>query len=153
MNIKIRKAGNKDIPSILSLSYELGRPKPSNDREVGIFKKKIKDYFVDPQKSIIVAIEDSKIVGFVSLIFLQRLNRAYFEMYIPELVVTGKKRSFGIGKKLIDFCIELAEKKDCYGIRLESGNMRKKSHQFYKNIGFEQTSLSFSKLIRRDCRF
>ncbi len=148
MNIEIRKAENKDVSFILNLLYELGRPKPSNDKEVGIFKEKIKNYFTDPQKSIIVAIKDSKIVGFTSLIFLQRLNHVHFEIYIPELVVAEKFRSFEIGKKLMNFCMELAEKKDCYRIRLESGNMRKKSHKFYKNLGFEQNSLSFNKVIR-----
>ena len=94
-----------------------------------------------------MADQESKITGLVSVIFLQRLNRAKQEMYIPELVVTERKRSLGIGEKLVEFCEELAKKNNCYRIRLESGNMRIKSHKFYKNLGFEQSSLSFSKNI------
>ena len=66
-------------------------------------------------------------------------------MYIPELIVTTQLRNFGIGKKLIKYCIDLAKKKDCYRIRLESGNQRKESHKFYKSIGFEQSALTFTK--------
>ena len=137
MEISIIKATDKDIPSILDLLYELDRPIPI-DKEIKVFKNKIKGYFSDSQKTILLAKQDSKIVGLVSIIFLNRLNRAKLEMYIPELIVTKQLRNFGIGKKLIQHCIDLAKKKRCYRIRLESGNQRKESHKFYKNIGFEQ---------------
>jgi GNAT superfamily N-acetyltransferase len=86
-----------------------------------------------------------KIVGMVSVMFLSRLNQTTLEMYIPELIVLEKYQNQGIGKKLINFCITLAKEKKCHRIRLESGNQRKESHQFYKHLGFEQSSLSFTK--------
>lgn len=147
MEISIVKATDKDIPFILELLYDLDRPIPIDEKEIKIFKNKIKDYFSDPQKTILVAKQDSKIVGFVSIILLRRLNRAKLEMYIPELIVTKHLRSLGIGKKLMYYCIDLAKKKDCYRIRLESGNQRKDSHKFYKSIGFEQSSLTFTKSV------
>ena len=147
MEISITKAIDKDIPFILELLYDLDRPTPIDEKEIKVFKNKIKDYFSDPQKTILVAKQDSKIVGLVSVILLRRLNRAKLEMYIPELIVTKELRNYGIGKKLIQYCIDLAKKKDCYRIRLESGNQRKDSHKFYKSIGFEQSALSFTKYI------
>ena len=147
MEISIIKATDKDIPFILELLYDLDRPTPIDDKEIKVFKNKIKDYFSDPQKTILVAKQDSKIVGLVSVILLRRLNRAKLEIYIPELIVTKELRNYGIGKKLIQYCIDLAKKKDCYRIRLESGNQRKDSHKFYKSIGFEQSALSFTKYI------
>ena len=147
MTISIKKASKKEIPFILELLYELERPKPKNDKEIEIFKNKIKDYFSDPQKTIFLAKQDAQIVGMVSIIFLNRLNQTKNEMYIPELIVSKKFRNLGIGKKIMQFCVEFAKREDCYRIRLESGNQRKKSHEFYINIGFEQNSLSFSKNI------
>ena len=147
MEISIKKATDKDIPFILELLYELDRPKPINDREIKVFENKIMGYFLDLQKTIILAKQDSKIVGLTSIIFLSRLNRTKLEMYIPELIVTTQLRHFGIGKKLIKYCIDLAKKKDCYRIRLESGNQRKESHKFYKSIGFEQSALTFTKHV------
>ena len=147
MEISIVKATDKDIPFILELLYDLDRPIPIDEKEIKIFRNKIKDYFSDPQKTILVAKQDSKIVGFVSIILLRRLNRAKLEMYIPELIVTKQLRNLGIGKKLMRYCIDLAKKKDCYRIRLESGNERKDSHKFYKSIGFEQSSLTFTKSV------
>ena len=83
-----------------------------------------------------------------SMIFLQRLNQTRLELYIPELVVTKKDRRQGIGKKLMEYCIQIAKDSNCYRIRLESGNSRKESHMFYKNLGFNQSSLSFEKKLQ-----
>jgi GNAT superfamily N-acetyltransferase len=88
---------------------------------------------------------DVEIIGMVSVMFLSRLNQLKYEMYIPELVVLEKYQKQGIGKNLINACIEIAKDKKCHRIRLESGNRRKESHQFYKHLGFEQQALSFTK--------
>jgi GNAT superfamily N-acetyltransferase len=144
VDISITKATEKDIPSILELLYELDRPIPIDDKEIKAFQNKVKDYFSDSQKIIFLAKQDSKSVGLVSVILLRRLNRTKLEMYIPELIVTKELRNSGIGKKLIQHCIAFAKKKGCYRIRLESGNQRKESHQFYINLGFEQSALSFA---------
>ncbi|MBS1267623.1 MAG: hypothetical protein MAG458_00330 [Nitrosopumilus sp.] len=145
-NITIKEASEKDIPIVLGLLYELGRPKPQKDSDVDSFRKLVKKYFIDSDKQIRVAIlDDTKIVGMVSMMFLSRLNRDTPEMYIPELVVIEKYQNQGIGKKLINSCISLAKENHCHRIRLESGNQRKESHQFYKHLGFDQSALSFTK--------
>ena len=143
----IRESTLDDISSILNLLYDLDRPRPLDDDEANLFKNKISDYFLDSQKNVVVAEQDKKIVGVVSIIYLQRLNRVKTEMYIPEFIVTEKLRCFGIGKKLMQYCMDLAKKKKCYRIRLESGNSRKESHRFYKNMGFEQSAQFFSKYV------
>lgn len=144
-SIAIKEASKKDIPIILGLLYELGRPKPQKDSDVESFRKLVKKYVTDSDKQIHVAvIDDMKIIGMVSMVFLPRLNRDTSEMYVPELIVLEKHRNQGIGKKLIDSCISLAKEKNCHRIRLESGNKRKESHQFYKHLGFEQSAFSFT---------
>ena len=147
MKSLIRNANDTDMPEILELLYELDRPKPIDEDEIKVFRDKIEDYFSDPYKKIMIAEIDSRVVGLVSIIILRRLNRAKFEMYIPELVITEEFRYSGIGKKIIAHCINLAKEENCYRIRLESGNQRKESHKFYVSLGFDQSSLSFSKNI------
>jgi len=145
-NMLVRPASGKDIPILLGLLYDLGRPKPQEDSDVEIFRKLITKYVKDPDKKILVAeLDDVKIIGMVSVMFLSRLNQSTLEMYIPELIVLEKYQNHGIGKKLINSCTTLAKEKKCHRIRLESGNLRKNSHQFYKHLGFEQSSLSFTK--------
>ena len=147
-NVAVRTSSEKDIPVLLGLLYDLGRPKPKKDPDVEIFRKSVIKYVKDSDKTILVAeIDDIQIVGMVSVMFLQRLNQLTLEMYIPELVVLEKYQNHGIGKKLINSCIALAKEKNCHRIRLESGNQRKESHQFYKHLGFEQSAFSFTKSL------
>ena len=147
-NVVVRTSSEKDIPVLLGLLYDLGRPKPQKDSDVEIFRKLVTKYVKDLDKTILVAeIDDIQIVGMVSVIFLQRLNQLTLEMYIPELVVLEKYQNHGIGKKLINSCIALAKEKNCHRIRLDSGNQRKESHQFYKHLGFEQSAFSFTKSL------
>ena len=146
MDISIRQAKKNDIPIILGLLYELGRPKPKKDSDVEKFRKLVKKQISDPDKEILVAeINDVNIVGMLSLVFIPRLNQNGKELYIPELVVTKKFQNKGIGTQLINFSISLAKEKKCHNIRLESGLLRKEAHNFYKNLGFRTNSYSFTK--------
>ena len=145
-NITIRESISDDIPSLLELLYELGRPKPQKDNDLEDFTQLLKNYIDDNDKKILVAkIDDSKIVGLISLVFLPRLNQKTLELYVPELIVSQNYQSQGIGTKLINFSIELGKEKKCHRIRLESGNQRIESHKFYKHLGFENSSMFFTK--------
>lgn len=147
-NIVIREANGPDVPVLLGLLYELGRPKPEIDSDVDVFRKLVSRYLSDSDKKILVAvIDDVELAGMASIVFLPRLNQKTLELYIPELVVSKKHQKFGIGSKLIDSCIELGKRKNCHRIRLESGNERTQSHLFYKHIGFSQHAQSFTKKL------
>ena len=142
-DVIIREASEKDVADILLLLYELGRLKPQNS-DVSAFEKLVIQYITDSDKQILVATHQMKIVGMMSMIFLSRLNQNTREMYVPELVVIKKYQNLGIGKKLMNQCIILSKEKKFHRIRLESGNARQKSHQFYKDLGFEQSALSYT---------
>ena len=147
-NITIREASDVDIPILLGLLYELGRPEPEVDSDVDNFRKLVKQYISDSDKKILVAVlDDVEIVGLLSIVFMTRLNQKTLELYIPELVVREKYQNSGIGSKLIESCIEIGKKKNCHRMRLESGNQRTLSHQFYKHLGFSQYAQSFTKKL------
>ncbi|MDH3617528.1 MAG: GNAT family N-acetyltransferase [Nitrosopumilus sp.] len=146
MSIKIRAAKKNDIPLVLGLLYELGRPKPEKDSDLDLFRNLVKKQIADSDKTILIAEKnDVNVVGLVSIVFLPRLNQIGQELYIPELIVTEKYRNQGIGTMLIEACVYLAKQKNCKKLRLESGNKRRESHKFYENLGFESNSLSFTK--------
>jgi ribosomal protein S18 acetylase RimI-like enzyme len=149
MNIKIRKAKEKDIGEILNLLYQLQRPKPKTTSENRTFRKRILQYLDEKDKEIIVAEQNSRIIGLVSIMLLPRLNRTELELYIPELIVSEDHRGLGVGKSLMESCVNMARKKKCFRIRLESGNQRKGAHLFYKRIGFEQSALSYTMAIKQ----
>ena len=141
----VRDSSFSDVPSILKLLYDLGRPLPKTDIERENFEKLIKEFFIDTKKKILVSeIDDTKIIGLVSIMFLSRLNQNSLEMYIPELIIDKEYRNLGIGRQLINSCIVLAKNKKCHRIRLESANHRIDSHLFYKRMGFEKSAFSFT---------
>ncbi len=144
--ISIREASDVDVPILLGLLYELGRPEPQVDSDVDSFRRLAKQYISDSDKKILVAVlDDVEIVGMLSIVFLTRLNQKTPELYVPELVVRKKYQKSGIGSKLISFCIQVGKKKNCHRIRLESGNQRSQAHRFYKSMGFSQSAQSFTK--------
>ena len=145
-NLNIRESIYDDIPLLLELLYELGRPKPQNENEIESFTKLLKNYIDDSDKKILVSeINDSKIIGLISLVFLSRLNQKTLELYVPELIISQQYHNQGIGKKLLNSSIELGKEKKCHRIRLESGNQRTESHKFYEHLGFENSSMFFTK--------
>lgn len=146
-HIKIRPATKKDITFILELLYDLKRPRPKNKSEKTFFEKQIMIYLTDSDKKILVAESDSRLVGMVSMIFISRLNRANPELYIPELVVAKDQRHSGIGKLLMNSCIDIAKKKKYFRLRLESGHQRKEAHRFYTKLHFEQSALTYTKKL------
>jgi ribosomal protein S18 acetylase RimI-like enzyme len=147
-DIKIRSAEKTDIDAILELLYDLGRPRPKNKSEKIRFGKQILLYITNRDKKILVAESNSKVVGAVSMIFIPKLNRINPELYIPDLVVAKGHRRLGVGKLLMDSCIGVAKKKNCFRIRLESGHQRKEAHRFYKKLRFEQSALTYTKKLK-----
>ena len=143
----IREARKKDIPKLLEMLYELNRPKPKTNSDLKDFKKLLQIYLNDSNKKILVAVSDNMIVGMVSMMFLHRLNYNTFELYIPDIIVKEQFQHLEIGTKLINSCIAIGKNLECHRIRLDSGNPRKESHEFYKKLGFIQYGLSFSKKI------
>lgn len=147
--MKLRHPKATDIKSIIELLAQLDRPLPTDRYETKKFQKLIKSYIqfnsTNNNRGIILATTDSKIIGLVSFVLLERLNQPFREFWIPELVVSKEYRSHGIGKKLIQRCEFIAKRKKCYRIRLESRNDRIDSHNFYKKIGYKQISLAFEK--------
>ena len=125
MKLVIRTAIVSDVDIILDLLYELERPRPTNKSDLQIFKDIILQYITGKDKTLIVAEYDKLVVGLSSIMFLLRCNQKQMEMYIPELIIRHQYQKCGIGKMLIKHCVSLAREKNCYRIRLESGNWRK----------------------------
>jgi GNAT superfamily N-acetyltransferase len=146
--VKLRHAKPADINSIIEIPSKLDRPLPKNRNEIKKFQKLIKSYIqvnstnsTNINRGIILATRNSKILGLVSYVLLERLNQLLSEFWIPELVVSGEYRNSGIRKLLIQRCESLAKRNKCYRIRLESRNDRIGSHNFYKKLGFNRLHL------------
>jgi ribosomal protein S18 acetylase RimI-like enzyme len=146
--VKIIHAKMTDVKSIIQLQAQLDRPLPKDKHEIRKFQELVRDYIrLKDSRGIILATSNSKIVGMVSYVLIDRLNQPLRELWIQELVVTTGYRNRGIGKRLVMKCESIARRNKCYRIRLESRNDRTDSHNFYKKIGFSQMALAFQKKL------
>lgn len=146
--VKIMHAKMTDVKSIIQLQAQLDRPLPKDKHEIRKFQELVRDYIrLKDSRGIILATSNSKIVGMISYVLIDRLNQPLRELWIPELVVNTGYRNRGIGKRLVMKCESIARRNKCYRIRLESRNDRTDSHNFYKKIGFSQMALAFQKKL------
>jgi GNAT superfamily N-acetyltransferase len=131
MQILIRIAEINDSEYITELSNQLGY----ETRIVDIQNRLIK-ILENEDNCVYVAVKNGKIVGWIHGFYSLRIESNFFAE-IGGLVVDENFRKNGIGKKLVDKVIQWSKLKNCEKVRVRCNVIRKESHRFYENIGFE----------------
>jgi GNAT superfamily N-acetyltransferase len=67
--------------------------------------------------------------------------------WLEDLVVTARRRSQGIGRRLLDASTTWARERGCTHLLLNSAVTRTDAHRFYLASGMTQTSLNFGREI------
>lgn len=141
--LQIRKAASAEIPQILELFAQADIDNGevlSIDAAQGIFNK-LKLY---PNFSIYVALIGDKVVGTFELLIMDNLAHLGKPSGIVEdVVVFGEYRSQGIGRKMMEYAMDVCRKAGCYKLILSSSLHRNRAHQFYENLGFKKHGYSF----------
>lgn len=137
--MKIRKCQESDIIEVYNLICELKNEKFDYYKFEIAFKKKIND----EKNYYILGVENSNIIGFLSLVVDYQLHHAAKVATIEELIVSSKYRSKGMGKALINRAIDYAKSKNCDVLELTSGFSREQAHNFYEKNGFKKSSYKF----------
>jgi len=139
--MNIRKAKQEDYNEIMLLFNGFVEEDRYSNHDFDSFKKVLasEDGFV------FVAQEGEKLIGFstMSIRNVVRYPRPIAEL--DELYVVPDYRRKGIGKALLDICIDTAKSRSCYRIYLESHKDREHAHAFYEKHNFIKYGHSFSK--------
>jgi GNAT superfamily N-acetyltransferase len=94
--------------------------------------------------SLLVAEDDGNIVGTTVLAILPGFAHSTSPFAVIEyVVVEEKRRSQGIGKTLMEYCLKLAKEAGCYKVILTSDKRRERAHKFYHSLGFEASAEGF----------
>ena len=141
----IRTATEHDIPHILELYRQLSfhpeehKVPPLKDcRKVFAAASKIPGY------SLLVAEENGEVIGTTVLAILPGMAHGTAPFAVIEYVVVDEKcRSKGIGKLLMEYCLESAKEAGCYKVMLTSDKKRERAHEFYRSLGFEASAHGF----------
>jgi GNAT superfamily N-acetyltransferase len=143
----VRTATESDIPRIQELYLQLAfsppppdMPRPSAEE----YRRVCREMNALPGYELIVAEEAGKVVGTTVLAILPGMAHGVSPFAVIEYVVVDEKhRCKGVGKKLMEYCIECAKKASCYKIMLTSDKRRTEAHEFYKSLGFDASAHGF----------
>jgi len=141
----IRPALEKDIPRILELYPQLAfnpgeyKAPPLEDcKKVFAAASKVPGY------SLLVADENGEVVGTTVLAILPGMAHGTSPFAVIEYVVVDeKRRSKGIGKLMMEYCLARAKEAGCYKVMLTSDKRRDRAHKFYRSLGFEASAEGF----------
>ncbi|MGE5614204.1 MAG: GNAT family N-acetyltransferase [Bacillota bacterium] len=143
MDIIIRKAEKKDLPSILLL---YSQPDMDNGEVLDIkaaenIFEKMGQY---PDYSVYVAELNGNIVGTFALAIMDNLaHMGAPSGLIEDVVVLDSLQGKGIGKCMMNYAIGICRDKGCYKVSLSSNLKRERAHRFYEGIGFKKHGYSF----------
>lgn len=145
----IRTATENDLPRILQLYLQLAIP-PLDDRDepdlvLDSHRKAFADITALPGCEVIVAEEDSQVIGTSMLTIVPNLSHNGKPWIIVEnVVVDSKYRRTGAGKLLMEYIKAKAIETGCCKIQLMSDKRRtEEAHKFYKAIGYNATAEGF----------
>jgi len=126
MDIHIRRATKEDLPSMISLLSQLTIVgNPSSD--------KINNRIYD--NIYLACTGNDVIIGTITMFVEYKIiHNASKVGHIEDVVVHSDYRKLGVGKLLIDHCLDLAKKLACYKVILDCDEENVK---FYEKCGFK----------------
>jgi GNAT superfamily N-acetyltransferase len=159
--MKIRKATQKDISSIIECSKEFHKCGTAlfNEKERKLFKfkknhfsilKKLLQKWIRSKKAkIFVAEVDGSIVGFM-IATINKIASVYEhekEIHIEGIFIRKGFRRKGIGKKFFEEAERWAKDKGIYSIGLTVLLKNKDAFSAYKKLGFFTHNYKMSKIV------
>lgn len=155
--LKIRYAGEEDIPALDRLLYQVH--KIHSDTRPDLFKKGCKKYTDDELKEIIsdknrpifVAEINNEVKGYAFCIHKQELNSFSLTdiktLYIDDLCVDSDARGLHIGTRLYEYVLDYAKNNGYYNVTLNVWAGNDNAMNFYKHIGLKVQKIGMEKIL------
>jgi glucosamine-phosphate N-acetyltransferase len=100
---------------------------------------------LDDNHNIFVYVLDNKIVGMITLLHEQKLiHNGLKIVHIEDLVVDKEYKNRGIGRDLINYCLDKISKEEYYKIILDCSE---ELERFYNKFGFEKKNIQMAKYL------
>ena len=143
LDIEIRKAEEKDIPSIIALHSEidLSNEESISLQNANIIFSRIQSY---PNYHIYVALIQGEVVGTFALLIMHNLaHNGAPSGIVEDVAVRREWQGKGIGKHMMAYAMQRCKEAGCYKMALSSNSIRENAHRFYESLGFNKHGYSF----------
>ena len=137
--MEIRKISQKDLDTLMDLYVQLS---PINEGLPAQKRDEIWEQIQNDDKiTYLGAYENDQLIATCFLTIIPNFSNQGRPIGFIENVVTDEKwRGKEVGSQLLKKAIELAKEQNCYKVFLESGITRTGAHDFYRSLGFDDTS-------------
>lgn len=149
--MEYRKARLDDLPVIIQL---YGDDNIGSTREIlaepidDIYIRAFEDIAKDRNNQIYVIEDQGKVIGTLQYTIITHLNRtAAKRAQIESVHIHRDYRNKGIGKKFMQFAIDLAKSDGCKIVQLTSDKTRQDAQRFYQDLGFTDSHVGMKKYI------
>ncbi len=100
-------------------------------------------HLANSETASLIALRDGRAIGMLSLHFRERLSQPAPEAWIPDFVVAADEQGRGAAQALMNRAIEMAHKRGCHRVVLESHYHRQRAYRFYAREGFSDVGKCF----------
>lgn len=148
LDVTIRPARVEDWPQVAGLLVELGRDVSPSAVTNPSYVIRFGGHLALRESRTLVAEEPGgQLLGLLDMEFRQRLGHPRPQGWVNDLVVTESARGRGLGRALLEEAEELARKRGCFRMSLETSGWREGAHRFYEREGWTDNGTWFVKLL------
>lgn len=133
IGLQIRPMNESDQHAIYRLYRQLVVKEYQEREFIRIFKSLINS---DEREAFVAAVHN-RVIGFVTLYYLDVFHHGGQVASIQELVVTEEFRGRGVGKALVEFVKEKMKEKHCKGLEVATDLWQSGAKSFYERCGLE----------------
>ena len=137
---EFRAATQSDLNTIVSMlaNDPLGAQRESHKTQMdAAYLAAFNSITNDANNEILLICQEGMILGFLQLTYIPSLTyTGSWRAQIEGVRVVDSHRGQGIGQKLIQHAIDLAQQRNCVMVQLTSDKRRPAAIGFYKKLGF-----------------
>ena len=151
-DLTIRRATRSDLPAIVHLLADdpLGAEREADVSPLpACYDAAFDAIDGDANQELVVAEDDGRVIAVLQLTFIPYLAyQGSWRALIEGVRVAADRRSAGIGRRLIEWCIERARQRGCGMVQLTSNKSRVDAIRFYEGLGFAASHEGFKLPLR-----
>ena len=143
MKIKIEAAKSEDAARLVILLGQLGYPTTNLE-----MLDKIQQHN-NPTYKLLVAKDENQVLGFIALHFYHAFHHVAPIGRITAFCIDETVRGSGIGSLLLTAAEDYFLQQHCFKIEVTSNLKRTRTHQYYRERGYTETSRHFIKIVAK----